>query len=55
MDEKKAIEAGKENNELMQKIVGYLDSMGIHLEDSDFELYVNLIKGWEDDRNMSDE
>lgn len=51
MDEKKAIE----DIELTQKIVSYLTSKGIDPMDDDFEKLVNLIKGWEDDRNMSDE
>ena len=50
MGENKAIETGKENNELLQKIVEYLTSRGVDPMHEDFEQLVNLIKGWEESK-----
>ena len=49
-----AIKSGQQNNDLMQRIVEYLNSIGIDLTDDDFEKSVNLIKGWEDKKSTGD-
>ena len=49
-----AIKSGQQNNDLMQRIVEYLNSIGIDLTDDDFEKSVNLIKNWEDKKSTGD-
>ena len=49
-----AIKSGQQNNDLMQRIVEYLNSIGIDLTDDDFEKSVNLIKDWEDKKSTGD-
>ena len=49
-----AIKSGQQNNDLMQRIIEYLNSIGIDPMDDDFEKSVNLIKNWEDKKSTGE-